>query len=186
MLELSAVVLTLLCVWLSVRQNIWCWPTGIVGVSLYGLVFFESKLYADMALQAVYVALSIYGWYEWLHGGKGGGELEVTAAPNRVLIIAAISGAISAVAIGATLERTTDASLPYLDSALTSFSLVAQWMLTRKYLENWIVWLIVDVVYVLMFLYKKLHMSAGLYVVFMILVIIGYREWKRTLAVAAA
>lgn len=179
-LEIAAVVTSLISVVLTVRENIWCWPTGIVGVVLYAFVFWESRLYADMGLQVVYAVLSFYGWYEWLYGGAARTELHVTRAPGRLLIVCVAAGAAFSALLGYGLHRTTDAALPYLDSTLTSFSLVAQLLMTRKYLENWIVWISVDVVYVGMFVFKKLVLTAGLYAVFLVLASLGFVQWRRS------
>jgi nicotinamide mononucleotide transporter len=179
-LEIGAVAMTLVCVWLTVKQNIWCWPTGIVGVTLYGFVFYDAKLYADMGLQAIYFVLSVWGWYEWLHGGKGGSELGVSYARARVQTIAYVVGGAFAIALGSFLRRKTDAALPFIDSALTSYSLVAQWLMTEKYIENWIVWVSVDIVYVGMFYYKHLYLTSLLYLVFMGMSTMGYLQWKRS------
>ncbi|HEX2717879.1 MAG TPA: nicotinamide riboside transporter PnuC, partial [Gemmatimonadaceae bacterium] len=114
------------------RQNIWSWPLAIVNVLLYAIVFYEAKLYADMGLQVVYAVISIYGWYEWLYGGENRTELKVSRTPRRIVGLLVAIGALGAAALGTLLHRTTDASLPWLDSSLSSTSLVAQWMMTRK------------------------------------------------------
>ena len=173
-------------VFLSTRQNIWSWPTAIVNVTLYSLVFYGAKLYADMGLQVVYLILSIYGWYQWKYGGNNRTELHVTRAPARLMAIAALTAVVFAAFLGAILSRTTDAALPWLDSATTSTSLVAQFMMTRKILENWVIWIAVDVVYVGMFIYKELYLTAGLYAAFFVLAVAGYRQWKRALLMRAA
>lgn len=180
-LEVSAVIFGIVSVFLSTRENIWSWPTAIVNVTLYSLVFYGAKLYADMGLQFVYLILSVYGWYEWKYGGKDRTELHVTRAATRLLAFAAVAAAVFAAVLGAILSRTTDAALPWLDSATTSTSLVAQFMMTRKILENWVIWAAVDVVYVGMFIYKQLYLTAGLYAVFFVLAVAGYHQWKRTL-----
>lgn len=180
-IELLAVVLTLVAVYLTTRQIIWCWPLGMVSVTLYALVFYQARLYADMGLQALYFGLAIYGWWAWLHGGEDRGDLEVSLASNRARIVLVAIGALAGVALGQTLSRFTDASLPFMDSILTSFSIVAQWMQTRKLLEAWLVWLAVDVFYVGMFLYKELYPTAGLYTVFLCLAVLGFVEWRRSM-----
>lgn len=181
-LEVAAVAFGIVSVYLSVRQNIWSWPTAIVNVLLYVVVFREAKLYADMGLQVVYFALSLYGWYEWLHGGADRTELKVSRATPRLwLTVTAIGIAVVAV-LGNLLARQTDAALPFVDSATTGTSLIAQWMMTRKILENWAVWMAVDVVYVGMFVFKKLYLTAGLYAVFFGLAALGFAAWKRSFA----
>jgi len=185
-LELVAAVVGAVSVWLSVRQNIWSWPTAIVNVVLYAIVFRDAKLYADMGLQVIYAVLSVYGWYEWLFGGENRSELQVsrTSLPLGALLVA-IAGA-GALALGLFLRQATDAALPFMDSLLSSTSLVAQWMMTRKKLENWLVWIAVDVLYVGMFVFKGLFLTAGLYAVFLALAVRGYLDWRRSMVAAGA
>src|SRR5919107_5091803 len=180
--EVLAVIFGIISVYLSTREHIWSWPTALVNVALYFVVFFEAKLYADMGLQVVYFGLSLYGWYEWLYGGANRTELHVSRTSRPLGVRLLIIGVVCAAVIGTLLARFTDAALPYVDSATTSTSLVAQWMMTRKILENWAVWAVVDVVYVGMFIYKHLYLTAGLYTVFFVLAAMGYVQWKRSLA----
>lgn len=179
--EIAGVAFGIIAVWLTTRQNVWCWPTGLVNVGLFIIVFFQARLYADMGLQVVYVALCIYGWYEWLHGGKNDSPLQVSRASSAALAGGFVAGVAFLALLGTVLRRITNADLPYLDSTLTSFSLVAQFYQTRKWIENWILWIAVDVVYVGMYIYKKLYPTAGLYAVFLILAVIGYVEWRKSL-----
>ena len=155
-----------------------------MNVVLYAIVFYEAKLYADMGLQVVYVALSVYGWYEWLHGGENRTELHVTRTGPRLGALLALIAVAGSVLLGTLLHRATDASLPFMDSALSSTSLVAQWMMTRKKLENWLVWSAVDVLYVGMFIYKGLYLTSALYAVFPALAVRGYVEWRRSMTAA--
>jgi nicotinamide mononucleotide transporter len=178
--EAGGVVFGILSVWLTTRENVWCWPTGLVTVSLYIVVFWQAKLYADMGLQVVYVALCLYGWYEWLHGGPGHGALGVSRTPRTAGLAFAAGGTVFAIVLGAALRGQTDAALPYLDSTTTSFSLVAQWMQTRKWLETWVVWIAVDVVYVGMYVYKQLNPTAVLYVIYLALAVMGRRAWMKS------
>jgi nicotinamide mononucleotide transporter len=180
-LETVAALFGIISVYLSVRQNIWSWPTAIVNVGLYTFVFYQSRLYADMGLQVVYVVISFYGWYQWLYGGQGHTELKVSRTSRTLQIALAAIGIVSTFLLGTLLHRTTNAALPYLDSATTSTSLVAQWMMTKKLLENWLVWVAVDVVYIGMFIYKQLYVTSLLYLVFLVLSVMGYRQWKATL-----
>jgi nicotinamide mononucleotide transporter len=177
--EIFAVLFGIISVYLSVRQHIWSWPTAIVNVTLYIIVFYEARLYADMGLQVIYIALSLYGWYQWLYGGAHRTELAVSRASRRLALVLPIIGVASTALLGTLLHRSTNAALPYLDSTTTSTSLIAQWMMTRKILENWLVWIAVDVVYIGMFAYKALYLTAGLYAIFLVLSAIGYRDWRR-------
>jgi nicotinamide mononucleotide transporter len=185
-LELVAVIVTVAAVYLTTRQIIWCWPTALVSVSLYAVVFFRAKLYADMGLQAIYFAISLYGWWAWLHGGEDDGELEVSLTSPRARSALLTIGAVTGLLLGLTLSRLTDASLPFMDSTLSSFSIVAQWMQTRKLLETWLLWLAVDIFYVGMFLYKGLYLTAGLYAVFLYLAGLGFVRWRRSMTESAA
>ena len=180
-LEIFAAAVGAWSVWLSVRQNVLSWPTAIVNVVLYTIVFYEAKLYADMGLQVVYAILSVYGWYQWLYGGEGHTTLHVSRTTRSVAIRLALIAATSAVLLGSLLHRSTDAALPFMDSALTSASLVAQWMMTRKLLENWAVWIAVDVLYVGMFIYKGLYVTAVLYAVFLGLAVKGWIDWRKSI-----
>jgi nicotinamide mononucleotide transporter len=180
-IEIVAAVIGAIGVYLAVRQNIWSWPIGIAGVALYVIVYYRARLYAAMGLQVVFIIISLYGWYQWLYGGPGQTTLLVTRAKRHHYIILAVLGVAGAWLTGLLLGRHTDASLPWLDSAATSTSLVAQWMMTRKLLESWIVWVTVDLVYIGMFIYKELYPTAVLYVVFTILAAWGYFQWKATL-----
>ena len=180
-LELFAALVGAVSVYLSVRENVWSWPTAIVNVLLYVVVFHRAKLYADMGLQVVYAVISAYGWYHWLHGGENRGELRVSRTPRREALLLPLLVVAGAAALGTFFSRVTDASLPYLDSSLTATSLAAQWMMTRKYVESWIVWIVVDVVYVPMFLFKQLFPTAALYAVFLVLAVMGFVQWRWSL-----
>lgn len=180
-LETLAVLVTLVAVYLTTRQVIWCWPLGMVSVTLYAVVFYEARLYADMGLQGLYFLLAAYGWWAWLHGSEDHGRLAVSMASRRSRLLLLGLGATGGLLLGALLHRLTDASLPYLDSLLTCFSIVAQWMQTRKLLESWLLWLAVDLVYVGMFVYKGLYPTAGLYALFLWLAAMGFVQWRRSM-----
>ncbi len=181
-LESAAVLFGIVSVYLSVRENIWSWPTAIVNVTLYVFVFRGVRLYADMALQFVYIVVSLYGWYSWLHGGRGRTELPVSRGRPRLWLALAALGVLMAAGLGAALSRWTDASLPFVDASTSTASLIAEWMMARKLLENWIVWVAVDVVYIGMFIYKSLYLTAFLYAVFLALAVMGYVQWKRSIS----
>jgi nicotinamide mononucleotide transporter len=178
--EIVAAITGAASVYLSVRQNIWSWPTAIVNVSLYTVVFHREGLYSDTGLQVVYLVLSCYGWYQWLYGGAQHTRLRVSRASRRLWISAALAGIVFWAALGTLTSRLPGSSLSYLDAGLTTMSLVAQWMMTRKILENWILWIIADIVYVPMFIYKELYPTAALYSVFLVLAILGFVSWRRS------
>lgn len=181
LIEVVAVAFGVVSVWLSVREKVWSWPTAIVNVSLYVAIFYQARLYADMGLQVFYIAISFYGWYNWLYGGEGRTELHVTRISRRAAVALSVAGVAFALLLGAFLDRATDASVPYADAALTSASLAAQWLMTRKVLENWAIWIAADVAYVWLFIHKELYLTAGLYAVFLGLAVSGWVQWKRSL-----
>lgn len=178
-LEVIAAAFGVVSVFLSTRQNIWSWPTAIVNVALYTVVFFQGRLYGQMGLQPIYLALSVYGWYQWLHGGEQRTELHVSRATPRLVGGLLMLNVVGWLALAAVL-RQTNAALPWLDALLTTTSLAAQWMMTRKILENWILWIAVDVVYVPMFISQRLYATAMLYSAFLVLAVMGFVEWRRS------
>jgi len=145
-------------------------------------VFFDAKLYAAMALQGVYIVLLAYGWYAWRRGGDGQAALKVTRVPPARAAALAVVGAVTSAGAGVWLGTRTDEALPWLDGFATSFSLVAQWMQARKLLENWLVWIVVDLVYVWMSLSQGLTLTAALYAVYVGLAALGFRDWRRSMA----
>jgi nicotinamide mononucleotide transporter len=183
-IEIAGALTGIVAVWLTTRENIWCWPVGIVSVLLYVFVFFQARLYATMGLQVVYVGLAVYGWHAWRTGGKGDGPLRVSRAPAPTLAVALGIGLAVTLGLGMALARQTDEVLPFTDAAVTSFSLVAQWMQTRKLIENWWLWLVVDIVYVGMNLSQGLMPTAGLYIVYTALALAGLLQWRRSMAAA--
>ena len=179
-LETVAAGFGIVSVWLSTREHVASWPTGMVNVALYFLVFHGAKLYADMWLQAIYFALSVYGWYEWKYGGEQRSALRVSRATARHWTVVAVVGTVGSAALGHFFARRTDAAMPYLDSTLSVVSLLAQWMMTRKLVENWAVWVALDLVYVAMFLSRGLYPTALQYAVFLGLAAKGFFDWRRT------
>jgi nicotinamide mononucleotide transporter len=181
-IEVVAVAFGLVSVWLSTREHIVSWPTAMVNVGIFFFLFWEARLYADAVLQLFYLSLSAYGWWAWLHGGARHTRLAVSRATRRVWLVGAPLALAFGVALGTILDRQTDSPVPYLDALLTSTSLLAQWMMTRKLLENWLVWIVADIVYVPMFVSRGLPYTAGQYLVFLGLACMGYLGWKRSWA----
>ncbi len=183
-LELAGVLFGIVSVWLSVRQHIWSWPTAIVNVGIYVVVFWRARLYADMGLQVIYIILSVYGWYEWLYGGENRTRLTVSRATARQAGVLALIGVAGMTTLGAGLSRWTDAALPWWDAGTTTASLIAQFLMTRKVLENWALWIAVDVVYIGMYIFKGLYLTTVLYAVFLGLSATGLAQWRRSLRAA--
>jgi len=130
---------------LAIRQIPWCWPIGIGNASLFLVAYADARIYGAAGLQAVYVVVSLYGWYQWLHGGAGHGRLEVSRTPAAWAVGLAVAGVAASLALGLVLKHRTDDALPFADAVVTAFSLVAQWMATRKWLENWLLWIVLNV-----------------------------------------
>lgn len=176
----------MLSVYLSTRENVLSWPTALVNVGLYAVVFREQRLYADMGLQVVYFALSLYGWHQWKYGGAQRTTLRVSRATPRQWGWLVLVVVVAWVALGTLLSRHTNAAIPWLDAFLSTASLGAQYFMTRKVLENWALWIALDAIYVPMFISRGLYPTAGLYAVFLVLAILGWRDWKGSLARQAA
>lgn len=184
--ELVAAVITIVSIWLATRENIWYYPTGIVALAMYTWLFFQAKLYAESVLQIVCLVLMIYGWYEWLHGGAQKTELPVTKTPLWAWRNGVLAGVIGSAIVIMVQLRFTDNPAPYVDSSLLVWSLVAQWMTARKWLENWILWIVINTVSVPLYVTRNLWITAVLYIGLWILAIFGYRAWRRSLAASAS
>lgn len=179
LLEIVAVIVSALAIWLTARRHMLCWPVGLVSVALYGKIFLDTRLYADMMLQGFFAATILYGWLAWRRGARASGAVRVAAPSPRELWAGLAAGAAGGAALGFALARWTDAALPWLDATLTSYSLVAQVWTARRYLANWWLWIAVDAVYVGMFVFKALYLTAGLYAAFCGLAVIGLRSWRQ-------
>lgn len=183
-LEILGFATGVACVWLLVRENVWNWPVGIANNLFYLIVFYRSGLYADSGLQVGYVAISIYGWWHWLHGGAGHGRLAVgRIGAGEALAVAGATAAATA-GLAALLARFTPSTVPFSDALTTALSLAAQYLQARKFLENWWVWIAADLLYIGLYLYKDLALTALLYAVFLALCVAGLRSWRRHLAPA--
>jgi nicotinamide mononucleotide transporter len=168
-------------VWLITRESIWAWPLGLLNALFYMVVFARTGLYSDTGLQGVYFVLSAYGWWHWLRGGPHHEPVVVTRTSPRLWLLlgAIIIG--TWIVLALVTSRIPGAALPWLDSALVAVSLVAQWMMTRKLLENWLLWIAVDVLYVGLFVNRGLPLTAVLYAVFLGLATIGFVQWRRSM-----
>lgn len=177
-LEIVAVLVSFVAIWLTAERRMLCWPINLVACALYFKLFLDVRLYADMALQAVFGIGILYGWIAWARGKDDAGE--VTVAPLRPVQawVGMAAGAVGAVAIGWGTSRYTDAALPWMDAGLSSFSLVAQYWTARRHSASWLLWIAVDILYVGMFVFKGLMLTAGLYAAMIVLAMVGYRRWR--------
>ena len=179
-IEILATAFGFISVYLTVKENVWLWLTGIVSVFFYIFVFYDAKLYSDMSLQIFYVFIQIYGWYFWIYGGKKKNELPISRLSKNGIIIWSIAAIAGTAILGYGMKTYTNASLPYIDAFQTVLSVIAQWYLTKKIIDTWVLWITVDVVSLGLYLYKGLYLTTGLYAAFLILAIMGLIEWRKT------
>jgi nicotinamide mononucleotide transporter len=169
------------CVYLVVKENVWNFPVGIANSAFFLALFGGARLYGDAALQVVYIALGFQGWYLWLRGGENRTALRVGRASRRLLVGTAAFVLAGTVAMTFALRAAND-SAPVLDAFTTVLSLAAQYLLNRKAVENWLLWIAADVVYVYLYFARGLQLTAVLYFVFLCLCVAGLRSWRRSLA----
>jgi nicotinamide mononucleotide transporter len=156
----------------------------VVALALYTWTFYQAKLYAETLLQIICLALMLYGWYEWLHGGEQRTELPVTRTPRWAWLRGIAAGVIGSLLTTWIQLTYTDNPAPYVDSSLFAWSLVAQWMTARKWLENWIMWIVINTISVPLYISRGLWVTAVLYIGLWILAIVGDRQWRRSLVSA--
>ena len=176
--EAVAVVFGAAAVALTIRQSLWCWPLGLVQVALYVYVFYQARLYSDMVLHVIYVVLQVYGWYRW-RSGERGSALPVSYLSLTERASWAMAIALAASVWGEAMLRYTDAAAPRADAFIAAASLAAQYLLAIKKLENWIVWIVVDVVAIAVYWSRDLRLTSGLYGVFLGLCVLGLVEWRK-------
>lgn len=178
-LELAAALFGLACVWLTIRQNLWCWPTGIICAGLYTIVFFEARLLSDAGLQVIFIVLQIYGWVHWFYGGgQGRNSLPVTDIRRKEAVLWGAVIVIGTAIVGSvTLQL--GAALAYWDSFTTVLSLVAQYLMARKVVQAFLAWMTVDVVAIGIYAVKDLYVTSGLYAVFLCLATAGFVTWRQ-------
>jgi len=178
LLEVIGVITGLLCVYLAAKNIIWNWPFAIISVVIYIFIFFKSHLFADMGLQFYFLATNIYGWYYWSKKPASEDKTPVVRIQRKEGLLSVAAVIVFTFLLGSVLKYTT-ASYPYLDSFCTACSLVAQFFLARKVLENWLIWVFVDVIYVGVYIYKDLHLTAVMYAIYVAIALMGYFDWKR-------
>ena len=179
--EILGVIFSILYLYFSIRQNILLWPMGIASALLYMVVFFQSKFYADMGLNGYYVVISIYGWFLWKRGNEeqeSGLPVSRLGKKNAVILLLVTTAAF--VGIGMVLKEYTDSPVPFWDAFTTAVSFTATWMLARKILENWILWIVVDLVSMGLYLYRGLYPTLLLFGIYTTMAVIGYYKWLRS------
>lgn len=184
-LEMLAFVTGVAGVWLMARQHLLAWPVGLVNVMLYAVIFTRYRLYADATLQLYFFGMLAYGWWHWLHPGPQRAELPTVRITSRTGWVLSGLTAAAALGVGAFLQRFSDSTTPYWDACPTAMSFAAQWMQARKHLENWLVWIVANVLYIGLYIYKGMNGVAVLYGIFILLAIKGWIEWRRAWRSAA-
>ena len=179
--EVLGVITGFLCVWLYIRQNVWSWPITIVSAALFIVVFIQAQLYAATGLQGIYIILAVYGWYQWLYGGEQHSGVRVSHLTGVTAAVLLVLVAAGTGVLAFPLASYTNAALPLWDSLATVMSLAAQWMLAKKILENWLVWIVADALFVGIYLYQNLYLTAGLYVVYLGLAVSGFITWRKSM-----
>jgi nicotinamide mononucleotide transporter len=183
-LEISGSLLALISIYLQIKQNVWYWPVSIVMVIVYAIVYYQTGFYADMSLQIYFCVVGIYGWYNWMFSGKSkefsrNKHLNVSKLGLNGWISSILASIIFYIIIVYILINHTDSTVPYGDAFTTALSFTATYLLARKLIENWIFWLVADVVSVGLYIYKGLYPTAILFTILSILAIFGYRAWKK-------
>lgn len=169
-----------ICVWLVVREHLWNWPVGLANNVFFFVLFFRGRLYADMSLQIVYLGLGIYGWLNWIFGGKNHTALKISRTTRSEWIALAAAIPLCTWGMREVLVWVNDAA-PLWDAMTTVLSLAAQYLLCRKRFENWWFWIAADVIYIPLYVSRQLPLTAVLYAVFLAMCLVGVREWSRSL-----
>jgi nicotinamide mononucleotide transporter len=180
-MELLGFITGGVCVWLAARENIWNWPIGIANNIFYLIVFWRSGLYADSGLQVFYFAIAVYGWWMWARGGAASRELPASRTSKDVVVGLTVMTAVMATLLYVGLRRYTNSTVPAGDAITTALSLTAQYMLGRKWLENWLVWITADCIYIGLYYNKHLYWTSMLYAIFIAMCVAGYLGWKRAM-----
>lgn len=177
-IEIAGFVTGALSVWLAVRQSPWNWPVGVANAVFFLILFWRARLYGDMALQVLFIAICLLGWYRWLFGGAGQSRLRVT----RITMVGALgytAAGVAATAVFVPYLRSVGDASPFLDALTTVLSVEAQYLMTRKVIEHWLVWMAADVIYIWLYAERNLYLTSLLYVVFFAMCVAGWRDWLR-------
>ena len=182
-LEPIATITSIIVVFLQAKERIMAWPIAVFSVVILAYIFFENKLYSDFGLHIIYIFLNLYGWYIWSNPQSGQNLVATKNLSGKAISVVGSVVLLGTLLLGYSVRRFTDAELPFFDAFTTSGSLVAQYLLAKKYLENWILWIVVDLVAIPVYIYKELYYVAFLFLVFLIICSWGYLEWKKKMKV---
>ena len=179
--EVFAVMLGIANVGLLMRRSIWNYPFGIAMVSLYAFIFYEAKLYSDMLLQGFFFTVQFYGWWYWLQGMPADGHIKVRMLERKTYPMYGLVALLGTLALGTLMASKTDAALPYWDATTTVLSIIAQILLARRRLENWILWIVVDILAIGIYYTKGLYPTMALYAIFLVMATGGLFIWWRAM-----
>ncbi len=178
-LEIVAVIISIIGVALTIKRNMLCWWFNFLAFVLYAYLFFDVKLYGESILQFLFMIVNFYGFYHWLKGKQQDHDIRIEPISKKLVIIQMIMAAIGGLIFGLILHNFTDAAVPMLDSQLAAFSLLATYWTSRKHIATWILWVFVDIIYVGMFIFKDLYLTAGLYAAFVAMAAFGWWQWEQ-------
>lgn len=185
-IEWIATLLGIACVALAAWRSVWTFPTAIGSVTLLGIVVFEARLYSDALLQVFFVAANVYGWIEWTRVRATVGQVVVRTMAPHARRRWAIVTATAALLWGGAMHAFTDAAFPWWDAGIAAASVAAQLLMARRRIENWLIWIAVDLASIPLYFAKGLNLFAGLYVIYLALAVIGLRDWRRAARAHAA
>jgi nicotinamide mononucleotide transporter len=175
--EAVAVILGITYLLLAVRESLWCWYAAFVSTAIFLVLFWNAQLLMESALQVYYLVMAVYGWWHWQHGPQGSDELPVSRWRARQHLLAIAGVLLLSLASGWALQAWTSAALPFLDSFTTWAAVLTTWMVTRKILENWLYWLLIDSISIYLYLDRELYLTAGLFLVYLVIAVFGYMQW---------
>ena len=180
-LEVLGTLVGLIYLWLEYRASIYLWIASVIMPAIYIFVYYEAGLYADFGINIYYLGAAVYGWLVWKYGHKSADlhELPITKMPKRSWLKALVVFLVAQILIAWILINFTDSDVPWWDAFTTALSIIGMWMLARKYLEQWWVWIVVDVVCVGLYIYKGLYFTSGLYARYSAIAVFGWLNWKR-------
>lgn len=194
-IEVFGAVSGLIYLFAEIKQKIWLWPVGVITSAFYIYIFFASKFYADMGLQFYYLGVSIYGWYHWINGAKQNVQVEkdnsekielpVSHISIRQLIGLLILTVIFFVLFWQILSRFTDSPVPFGDAFTTALSITATWMLARKIIEHWYIWMVVNTVSLALYIYKGLYPTSVLFLFNAAMSVVGFLQWRKSMVLNA-
>lgn len=177
-LEILAVPVAFLGIFLTTRRSLWCWPVVFLAAILYAKIFWDAQLYANVVLQGLFGLFILYGWLMWLRGRGDDGMVSVMPLQRGKAVAALGIAALGAGVTGWLTSHYSNAPLPWPDAILSSFSLLAQYWTARRYAASWILWIVVDIFYVGLFILSALWLTAGLYAAMTVLAVLGYQRWR--------